>query len=66
MENEKTKPEAKVIGEDSNVFVTLAICIKALKRAGQRTEAAELTKKVMSSESYDDALNLMGEYCELV
>ena len=59
------KPEAQVIGQDGNVFNTLSICVKALKRAGQTEQANELTKRVFASESYDEAIQIMHEYCEL-
>ena len=59
------KPKAKVIGENANVFNLLAICTLALKRAGQREKVAEITEKVFVCGSYDEALTIMGEYCEL-
>lgn len=66
MEKEtQTKPKAKVTGENANVFNTLAICTLALKKAGQRDKITELTEKVFASGSYEEALSIMGEYCEL-
>lgn len=62
MEN---KPIAKVTGEDGNVFATLSICVTALKKAKMRVEADELSKKVFKAGSYDEALAVMSEYCEL-
>lgn len=65
METKIEKPTAKVIGQDSNVFVTLGICSKALKKAGQHEQAREMQSKVMDSGSYNEALAIMMEYCEL-
>lgn len=62
---EEIKPKAKVIGENGNVFNLLAICTLALKRNGQRDKVKEITEKVFASQSYDEALTIMGEYCEL-
>ncbi len=62
---ETQKPKAKVTGEDSNVMTTLSICTKALKRAGMPEKASELTTKVFNSGSYQEAISIMGEYCEL-
>ena len=64
IENVK-KPIAKVIGEDGNIFVTLGICTAALKKSGMKEKATELTSKVFAASSYEDALHIMGEYCEL-
>jgi hypothetical protein len=60
-----SKPTAKVIGQDGNVFVTLGICSSALKKVGQHQESKEMTEKVFSSGSYDEALSIMMEYCDL-
>jgi len=61
----KEKPVAKVLGEDSNVFNLTGICSKALKRANQSDNAKEMTNRIFSSGSYEEALSIMGEYCEL-
>jgi len=60
------KPKAKVVGEDGNVFSTLSICAKSLKKAGKSQESEEMTNRVFGAGSYEEALNIMGEYCELV
>lgn len=64
MEN-TTKPIARVTGQDGNVFVTLGICTAALKKAGMPEKATELSNRIFSSGSYEEALSIMGEYCEL-
>jgi len=66
MENSVVKPKAKVIGKDGNVFNTLGICTSALKKAGQSDKSKELTNRVFSAGSYEEALSIMMEYCELV
>jgi len=65
MENTTEKPVAKVVGEDGNVFVTLGICTRALKKAGQGDKVKELTDRVFNSGSYSEALCIMMDYCEL-
>lgn len=60
------KPQAKVIGEDGNVFVLMGICSKALKRANQADKAKEMSEKIFNAGDYDESLRIMGEYCELV
>ena len=59
-----SKPTAKVIGENGNVFVTLGICSSVLKKNGQHKEAKEMSDKVFASGSYDEALSIMMDYCE--
>lgn len=49
---------------DGNIFVIVGACTKALRRAGMPDQAAELSKKVLNSDSYDDALNICSEYVE--
>jgi hypothetical protein len=64
-ENEKAKPIAKVLGEDGNVFNLIGICTRALKKAGKRSQINEMQGRIFSSGSYDNALSIMSEYCEL-
>jgi hypothetical protein len=66
MNTETKKPVAKVLGKDGNVFNLISICSTALKNAGLKAQANEMTNKVMSSVSYHEALSIMGQYCELI
>lgn len=65
VENEFVKPKVKLIGEDGNVFNLLAICQKALKKAGYPEKAYELIGKVMDCKSYNAALVTFRQYCEV-
>jgi hypothetical protein len=65
MEKDNSKPIAKVLGEDGNVFNLIGICGRALKEAGQREKISEMQGRIFSSDSYDNALSIMSEYCEL-
>jgi hypothetical protein len=65
LKKESIKPVAKVIGEDGNVFNLIGICMKALKRAGQSEKAKEMQERIFKAGSYDEALSIMGEYCDL-
>lgn len=65
MEQQTQKPEAILSGQDGNVFNLIGICSKALKRAGMHDQAKEMTERVFGSKSYEDAIAIMGEYCEL-
>ena len=63
---EKNKPFAPIIGADGNVFNLIGICSRALKTAGYPDKAKEMTDRITSSGSYDEALSIMCEYIEPV
>ena len=58
------KPKAPIIGADGNVFNLIGICRKTLKDAGLKDQAVEMTKRVTSSKSYEEALAIMMEYVD--
>lgn len=62
---EVKKPKAKLIGADGNIFNLIGIASRSLKRAGQDDKATEMSKRVMSSGSYDEALSIIMEYVEV-
>jgi len=60
------KPKAKLKGENGNVFNLMAICRKALTKAGLYEQAQEMIDKITTTaHSYDVALNIMGQYREI-
>lgn len=59
------KPKAKVLGKDGNVFNILAICQRALKDANQEDKSKEMRERVFASASYDEALCIISDYCNL-
>jgi len=60
------KPTVKLVGQDGNVFNLMSICSRALKNAGQKEKADEMYKKITTSaKSYDEALAIMMDYCEV-
>jgi len=65
MEKEMIKPKAKLVGKDGNVFNLLGICGRALKQAGQRDKVTEMQTRVFNCGSYDEALRIMSDYCQL-
>jgi len=60
------KPKCQVIGENGNVFNIIAIVKKALNDSGQRDKGLEWQKRAIQSKSYDDVLNLMHEYVDVI
>ncbi|MEK6882538.1 MAG: hypothetical protein AABY22_23155 [Nanoarchaeota archaeon] len=65
METTNKKPKVKLTGQDGNVFNLISICQLALKKAGNENEVKEMQDKIFASKSYDEAIQIMGEYCEL-
>lgn len=58
------KPTAPLIGADGNIFNLMGIASRALKRAGMREQAGEMCRRITASGSYDEALNIIGEYVD--
>lgn len=58
----KQKPDCPLIGADGNVFNLMGIASKTLKGIGMTNEAKEMCDKIMQSGSYNDALNIIGDY----
>ena len=62
---EKLKPDCALIGCDGNVFALLGMASRTLKQNGMADEAKEMCSRVTSSESYCEALNIIGEYVNI-
>ena len=59
------KPKFALIGQDGNIFNLVGIASRTLKQNGMKEEAKEMSNRVFSSHSYDEALNIIGEYVEI-
>ena len=60
------KPVCKLIGENGNIFNLLAIARRSLSKAGLKQEAKEMVDRATSSNSYGEALGIIGEYVEII
>lgn len=56
------KPVVKIGNLNGNIFVIMAEARRVLKRAGRADSAEEMVGKVMSSDSYDNALSILSQY----
>ncbi len=63
-DNKKPKPKMELVGQDGNIFSVLGRANNLLKENGQKMDAQEMCMRVMSSGSYNDALNIISEYVE--
>ncbi len=70
-ENKHAKPASRapvdcpLIGENGNIYNLVEIAAKTLKRNGMSTEATEMMEKVFGSGSYEEALDIIGEYVNI-
>ena len=55
IKNEFIKPDSPLLGADGNVFNLIAVASRALKDNGYPDMAKEMSSKVMSSNSYEEA-----------
>ncbi len=62
---ERAKLDCQLIGEDGNIFNLLGKAMKTLKSNGMYDEAKEMKERVSSSSSYNEALNIIGEYVNI-
>ena len=62
---ETKKPKAKLLGADGNVFNLIGICSRALKGVGKFAESEQMSSRVFRCGSYDEALQIMMEYCDV-
>ena len=62
---EKVKPDCELIGQDGNIFNLMGIASHTLKQNGMADEAKEMCSRVTSSDSYCEALNIIGDYVNI-
>ena len=51
-------------GMDGNIFAILGKAARLLREDGQPDQAAEMTRRVFQSHSYESALSIISEYVE--
>lgn len=60
------KPKCALIGQDGNIFNLVGIASKTLKRNGMYEESKEMIERATLSYSYDEAINIIEEYVDIV
>ena len=58
------KPQVCFQDADGNVFSLIALTSNALKKHGQRHKVDEMVSRMVHSNSYDEALQVMMDYVE--
>lgn len=64
-EKNMAKPKCKLIGEDGNIFNLAGKVASTLKKADMEEEAKRMTEEVLASNSYNEALCILGNYVEI-
>ena len=59
------KPDCLLIGEDSNIFHLMAIASNTLKEHGMQEQASQMRQRIEQCQSYDSALNIIGDYVNI-
>ena len=59
------KPKVKLTGQDGNIFNLMGLASRALRKSNLYDEAKEMSKKIFACGSYDEALSIISEYCEI-
>ena len=62
---ESTKPDCQLIGENGNIYHLMGVASRTLRKAGQSEQATEMCEKIQSSGSYEEALNIIGDYVNI-
>lgn len=61
----KKRPHVTLSGTDGNIFALMGRCAGALRKEGLSEDATKMTKEVMTAESYDAALQVLMQYCDV-
>lgn len=57
-----SKPQVPLIGEDGNVFNLMAIAGRYISK----DEKSEMLERVTNANSYEEALNIIQDYVEII
>lgn len=60
------KIKVNLIGEDGNIFNLVGIVSREMRYNGLEELASEMRNRVFNSESYDNALQIIMEYVDIV
>lgn len=59
------KPVCKLFVNNGNIFNLIGVASNALKKAGQAEKAYEMQRKVMTCDTYMDALAVLDKYVDI-
>jgi hypothetical protein len=59
------KPKVKILGGNANINAIVGICSRLMNATGQSEKAKEMKNRVLLSHCFDEAIEIMQEYCEI-
>lgn len=59
------KPKCPLIGANGNIYNLAGLATITLKENNMSEQTEEMQKRIFSSRSYYEALNVIGEYVEI-
>ena len=59
------KPDCPLIGQNGNIYNLIGIASDILRQNGQAAQARQMCKRVVQSHSYEEALNVIGDYVNI-
>ena len=60
------KPKVQLSGQDGNIFNLIGIACEGLRKAGLHAEVQKLQEEVRKSKSYDEALQTIMKYVDVM
>ena len=64
-QQEPFKPDCALIGRDGNIFNLMGIASQTLREQGLEDQAKEMFQRITQCQSYDSALNIIGDYVNI-
>lgn len=65
VEPERVKPDCPLIGRNGNIFNLIGIASQTLRQHDMEEQAAEMFNRITKCQSYDSALNIIGDYVNI-
>lgn len=62
---ESVKPDCPLIGQNGNIHNLLGIAGRTLREHGMEDQAKEMFNRITQCQSYDSALNIIGDYVNI-
>lgn len=61
----RQKPDCPLIGQNGNIYNLMGIASDTLRKNGQAAQAKDMCNRVVQSHSYQEALNVIGDYVNI-
>ena len=61
----QVKPDCPLIGTDGNIFHLMGKASETLRKNGMQEQAEEMRNRIFQCQSYDSALNIIGDYVNI-